>query len=134
MTSFDRIVLIDDNEDDNFFHEIVIRKAGFQGELRVFENGVDALTFLKADPLVLRTCVFVDINMPMLDGFEVVAQAAPLLEDKTSTTVVMLTSSDAPTDRARARDMPLIKAFFTKPLKADLFQRLVNASQGTAPS
>lgn len=42
MNSFERIVLIDDNEDDNFFHEIVIRKAGFQGELRVFENGVDA--------------------------------------------------------------------------------------------
>lgn len=102
MNSFERIVLIDDNEDDNFFHEIVIRKAGFQGELQVFENGVDALAFLKADALVLRTCVFVDINMPMLDGFEVVSQATPLLEGKTSTVLVMLTSSDAPMDRARA--------------------------------
>lgn len=133
MTSFDRIVLIDDNEDDNFFHEIVIRKAGFQGELRVFENGVDALAFLQTDPLQLRTCVFVDINMPMLDGFEVVAQATPLLEGKTSTTVVMLTSSDAPSDRDRARDMPLIKAFVTKPLKAASFHQLVNEAQGTAP-
>lgn len=80
---------------------------------------------------MLRTCVFVDINMPMLDGFEVVAQATPLLEGKTSTVLVMLTSSDAPMDRARAREMPLIKAFVTKPLKADSLRRLENEPGST---
>ncbi|MBS4037584.1 MAG: hypothetical protein KGZ46_05490, partial [Hydrogenophaga sp.] len=67
----ERFILIDDNEADNVFHEIMIRRAGFTGDVLIFDNGVDALEFMRHDELRVPTCIFLDINMPMLDGFEV---------------------------------------------------------------
>lgn len=126
MKSYQRIVLIDDNEDDNFFHEIMIRKAGFDGEVRVFDNGFDALSFLENDGLALKTCIFLDINMPMLDGFEVASQAEPMLKDKDTTMLVMLTSSGSPIDRERALSMDVINGYVTKPLTVDSLRDLLN--------
>ena len=37
MPKFERILLIDDNESDNVFHEIMLRRAGFVQEVIVFE-------------------------------------------------------------------------------------------------
>ena len=37
MTAPERFILIDDNEADNVFHEIMIRRAGFKGDILVFE-------------------------------------------------------------------------------------------------
>ncbi|MGS5086869.1 response regulator [Hydrogenophaga sp. A37] len=125
MKSYQRIVLIDDNEDDNFFHEIMIRKAGFDGDVQVFDNGFDALAFLENDGLALKTCIFLDINMPMLDGFEVASQAEPMLKDKDSTMLVMLTSSGSPVDRERALSMDVINGYVTKPLTVDSLKDLL---------
>lgn len=126
MKSYQRIFLVDDNEDDNFFHEIMIRKAGFEGEVRVFDNGINALAFLESDGLALKTCIFLDINMPMLDGFEVASRAEPMLKDKDSTVLVMLTSSGSTIDRERALSMNVITGYVTKPLTVDSLKELLS--------
>lgn len=118
MTPIERIILVDDNESDNVYHEIMIRKAGFKGEVLVFETGVLALDFLRSDPLIKPSCIFLDINMPMLDGFEVAEEATPLLAGKPTVLLMMLTSSGSPADRARAASLPVIQGYQTKPLTA----------------
>jgi len=123
----ERFILVDDNEDDNVYHEIMIRRAGFTGEVRVFESGADALAFLRQDDLSVPTCLFLDINMPQMDGFEFARQARPLLQDKPTMLVMMLTSSDAPQDRLRAGDMPLIQGFVTKPLTRERVRAMLHA-------
>jgi CheY-like chemotaxis protein len=125
MSSFERFVLIDDNEADNFFHEIMIRRAGFGGEILVFESGVDALAWFAEDSDPLPTCAFLDINMPMMDGFEVAEKAAPMLQGKPTIVLVMLTSSDSPVDKARALAMPIIKDYMTKPLSVEMVKALM---------
>src|SRR5690606_27580198 len=120
-----RFILIDDSDADNVFHEIMIRRAGFSGEVRVFDNGVAALEFLRADPLTLSTCIFLDINMPVLDGFEVAQQASELLSGKPATVLMMLTSSDAPQDRQRAAELPVIQGYVTKPLTAEVVRQML---------
>lgn len=116
MTPIERIILVDDNEADNVYHEIMIRKAGFTGEILVFETGVLALEFLRSDPLQTPSCIFLDINMPMLDGFEVAEEATPLLQGKPTVLLMMLTSSGSPADRARAATLPIIQGYLIKPL------------------
>jgi CheY-like chemotaxis protein len=116
VTAPTRFILIDDNEADNVFHEIMIRRAGFTGELLVFEDAAEALDFLQKDPLSAPTCIFLDINMPLMDGFEFARKATPLLTEKPTVRLMMLTSSDAPQDRKIASEMPLIQDFITKPL------------------
>jgi len=119
MTAPERFILIDDNEADNVYHEIMIRRAGFKGDILVFESGIEALAFLKTDPLTTPTCIYLDINMPLMDGFEFALEATPLLTGKPTVVLVMLTSSGSPKDRDRVGEIPVIQGFVTKPLLAD---------------
>lgn len=128
MSTFERVVLIDDHDADSLHHEIVIRRAGFKGEILVFECGPDALDFFEIDDMSVPTCVLLDINMPMMDGFEVAARATAILANKPMARVMMLTSSDAPSDIQRAKELPIVKRFLTKPLEVDLVKRLMEAT------
>ena len=128
MSRYERFILIDDNEADNVYHEIMIERAGFTGEVLVFESGEDALAFFRTDSMQVSTCIFLDINMPGLDGFEVAEQATPLLADKPTVLLVMLTSSGSPADRARAAALPIIRGYVTKPLHIECIQTLMAES------
>jgi len=125
MPAPQRFILIDDSEADNVYHEIMIRRAGFTGDVRIFDNGMDALEFLRADALALPTCIFLDINMPLMDGFEVALQATPLLQGKQTTVLLMLTSSGAPGDKQRASEIPVIQGYVIKPLTADVVRDML---------
>lgn len=125
MPAIERVILIDDNESDNVYHEIMIRRAGFAGEILVFENGVDGLRYLETTDLDRPTYIFLDINMPMMDGFEVAERAAPLLASHRTIIVVMLTSSASPQDRERAGKLGIVHGFITKPLDIDAIKDLL---------
>lgn len=116
MNSIQRIILIDDNEMDNVYHRIIARRAGFSGELLIFESGAEALDYLDHTDLMRPSLIFMDINMPDMDGFEFAERATPLLGDKPSMTIMLLTSSRAEHDRLRASHIAIIKRFLTKPL------------------
>ena len=125
MPAIERIILIDDNESDNVYHEIMIKRAGFAGEIVIFESGIEALRFLESADLDIPSYIFLDINMPMMDGFEVAERAAPLLADKRAIIVVMLTSSGSPLDHERAGALEIIHGFITKPLTVDALKNLL---------
>lgn len=116
MKPIERIILIDDNEMDNIYHQVIVLRAGFTGELLIFESGAEALSYLRSTDLSIPSLIFLDINMPDMDGFEFAEQATPLLVDKPATTIMMLTSSGSEHDRLRASSIAIIKGFMTKPL------------------
>jgi CheY-like chemotaxis protein len=123
-----RIILIDDSEADNLFHQIMIRRAGFEGEIQMFENSVEALDFLRADTQDEPTCILLDINMPVLNGFELAEKATPLLKGKPTMVVVMLTSSHSPEDQARAQRIDIIQGYVSKPLTVALVSQMLHPS------
>jgi response regulator RpfG family c-di-GMP phosphodiesterase len=120
-----RVVLIDDSENDNFFHEIALRKAGFGGEVRIFESGESALDFLLQDQVSVPTVVFLDINMPGMNGFDVARALGDRLHPKAELQLNMLTSSAWSVDKATAESISLIQHYLVKPLTADMVAGLI---------
>lgn len=120
-----RILLIDDSENDNFFHQMALRKAGFGGEIVIFESGERALDFLLQDQVSVPTVVFLDINMPGMNGFDVARALNDQLHPQAELQLNMLTSSAWSVDRATAESIGLIQRYLVKPLTAEMAADLV---------
>ena len=127
MNRTERIVLIDDSELDNEFFEWTIRRVGFEGELLIHESGPDALAAIAGIDMARRTVIFLDINMPGMDGFEVASALSSLLPQAAPVALVMLTSSAAIEDIRRARAIPLVRAYCIKPLTKLALPKLLEA-------
>lgn len=127
MALIERIVLVDDNDLDNSFHTIVLKKAGFAGELVVLESGVQLVDFLQRETRSTSTLLFIDINMPGLDGFETVGKLVELALLNGETRTYILSSSDAASDLQMARSMPQIQGYLVKPLHVEDVRRLLAA-------
>ena len=120
-----RILLIDDSENDNFFHQMALRKAGFGGEIVIFESGERALDFLLQDQVSVPTVVFLDINMPGMNGFDVARALNDRLHPQAELQLNMLTSSAWSVDQATAASIGLIQRYLVKPLTAEMAAGLV---------
>lgn len=132
MTTIRRILLVDDNEADNVFHEIMLRRAGYTGSMAVCESGQAALDYLRGCGDRFPELILVDINMPGMDGFTFVERSAALLQSS-RTSLIMLTSSNAHNDIERARTQPLITGYIVKPLTADTAIQLLQGNYTARP-
>lgn len=116
------ILLIDDDPDTNFLIDILLKKTPFVDEYYIQPRAKDALNFLRVYDKPL-SCIFVDIKMPEMDGFEFMEQYEQKLSHKfPSTQVFFLTSSVRQSDKDRALEFSSVKDFIIKPLsKKKLF-------------
>lgn len=129
------ILLIDDDEHDNFFHKRAIEKSGLNTEVKVCVSGYDALDFLqnkgKYESLKPEQCrpdlVFLDINMPRLSGWGFLEAYAKLPDSelpKISIIIIMLSTSSHTETKTRALNTPYVTDFVEKPLRPDTLAAL----------
>ncbi|HXU25617.1 MAG TPA: response regulator [Bacteroidia bacterium] len=118
------VMLIDDNELDNFINQKIIESNLFAENIYVNTSGVSALEFLKnilvtkdlADNLIPNV-IFIDINMPLMDGFQFVEEYLKLSDNiKTKSKLVILTSSISTDDKNMAAKYGSEILFINKPL------------------
>ncbi|MEM9341652.1 MAG: response regulator [Pseudomonadota bacterium] len=113
-------MLIDDEEVDQRLYKRVMDRSDLIEDVLVFTYADDALAHLKANPDLQVDVVFLDINMPRMNGFEFLeAATAELGEGFAKVVVAMLTTSLSPTDQARANEFDVVKAYIHKPLTKD---------------
>ncbi|MCB0763252.1 MAG: response regulator [Flavobacteriales bacterium] len=121
----DHILLVDDEDDCNFVTRLVLKKAGYQGRLTCFTSANEALTFMR-DGSDLPDIMFVDINMPGLDGFQFLGtcEAEGLLPNDL-TSVIMFSSSNRPADLEQALSYRSVIGYVEKALTLESFDRVL---------
>ncbi|MEO9477430.1 MAG: response regulator [Cyclobacteriaceae bacterium] len=115
---FKCLLLIDDQEDCNFLHKRTINAMNCTEKVQVALNGKEAIEFLKTKvdgKLPEPEIIFLDLNMPVMDGWEFLEEYDKLGEEqKAGIVLVMLTTSLNPKDQERAADNKYIKEFVSK--------------------
>lgn len=133
MSALESVLLVDDNPFDNEIHRLAFVRAGaVVGSERIHEalGGAEALAWLRQGvdegwehhPPRL---ILVDINMPGMDGFEFIERVTPWIEEQGggSVTLLMLSSSTRPQDKARAEELG-IHGYIKKPLTKEQAREL----------
>lgn len=124
------LLLVDDSEDDAFFFWRTLNKSGANCSLHYSENGTQALQFLqkvmRSDRASLPRVVFLDLKLPVLNGFEVLewirGQTFP-----PEMQIVVLSGSEREDDRERAARLGAAD-YLVKPIKVSDLQRLLPGS------
>jgi len=129
MNSYKSALLIDDDKFTNFYNEKIVKKHDTFKSVQSVNSGADALAYLQKamDGLIDKpNVIFLDINMPAMNGWEFLEEYRLL--DKTFTSdikIVMLTTSSNPSDQERANQSCLINNYINKPLSINLLDEVL---------
>lgn len=122
------VLLVDDDDATNFIHKYVIEEAEFAKNIKVVENGQEALDYLKSNNdsgYERPNLIFLDINMPVMDGWEFLEHYKQLDKElQGHIMVVMITTSLNPDDKQHAESLGIIDHFMSKPLTVDMLKEL----------
>lgn len=121
-----RCILIDDDPLNNMIAKKILSIITPESEVVVFQDPNKALAYLQYElPIYNKlTAVFLDISMPMLDGFEILQRLeASGTGHLSHVHIFMLSSTMNHQDIQRARNSPIVVQFVEKPLSMDLLRR-----------
>ncbi len=124
-----RVLLVDDEPSTHFLHKRVIGKAAPGAMTVSVMNGRDALDYLlraRMEHAVCPTHIWLDLQMPQLDGWSFLEEYMALNEHgKCSPSITIVTSSPNPRDRDRAMQNPLVSAYVEKFVGTDQCRELL---------
>ena len=118
------VLLVDDDEINNFISIKLIKKALLNTEIMACLNGKFAIDQLveiqRNDPAKLPDYILLDINMPIMNGWEFLDEYKRLnIDPQGKTKIFIISSSVFSNDINKARSYPLVKDFISKPLNVD---------------
>ena len=116
-----KVFIIDDDEISVYLTSFIIESADFAQEIHAFFNADDAFAgLLQLDYSQMPEIILLDLNMPQKCGWDFLDMLTSCeieLLDKTS--IYILTSSIAESDKIRSERYPLVNGFLHKPLDDD---------------
>ncbi|SFF36182.1 response regulator [Thermoflexibacter ruber] len=128
MTSpaVDLVMLVDDNDTDNFISKRIIELTKFAKRTEIKNSGKSALQYLEAEQnndINLPDLIFLDINMPIVDGFVFLYEFEKFPDNiKKKCKVIILSSSDNKRDIDKIVNNNYVIKFITKPLTDEVLK------------
>ena len=121
----DLALLVDDNEVDLFIQKRFIEIAGFAKVIKTYNSPAQAITYLQESDSKTPQIIFLDLNMPDMDGFGFLEKFLELPQKvHEMVKVVILTSSSNQSDKKRAEGYSSVTNFLSKPLSLEALKSL----------
>ena len=123
-------------DDDSIYRFTIVRTLEIEKvaeTIITFADGEEAIQFIQenlGDQSKLPDVIFLDINMPIMDGWQFLEEYEKIFDTLGKTIIIYLvTSSIDPADMDRAKKISLITRYLTKPLKPESLRSLVGADE-----
>lgn len=127
-----KVLCVDDDSISLTISQLLLKRTGFAMEVATAIDGSDALeyfdTLFSQDPQPIENApglILLDINMPVMNGWEFLQEYVPLYASKLANTrIVILSSTIDPEDFALAKQYPVVVQFISKPLSIENLEEL----------
>jgi CheY-like chemotaxis protein len=128
MSKLNSILLIEDDSITNFINERLLRKLEIADDIKVASNGLEAISIIQDSVLNQQSSpslIFLDINMPVMDGFEFLSEFKMLdIPNKENVLVIVLTTSTNLSDIEKLKGSGNTD-FINKPLTKEKVQSIL---------
>lgn len=136
MKKLNAVMLIDDNEIDNLINQKMIESINMTENIFIHSGAKSALEYLKNIEKIkigaenfLPELIFLDIDMPLMDGFQFIDEFDKLSDTtKLYCKIVLLTSSLDPKDISKSKKNTQILKYMNKPLSQDNLKKLIESN------
>lgn len=128
MQLLNLIFIVDDDPIHQQIANIMIRRQGIGENVKAFSDAQDTLDYLKQhqdEPALLPDLILLDLNMPVMDGWEFLNDYAGFYEQLSKEIgIFVLTSSIDDKDRKKVDNFSFVKGYLTKPLSNEIITKL----------
>ena len=117
--------------DDDEIYQLIIKKqigkSGVFSEQHYFKSVKEVLHTIECSQLQLPDVILLDINMPQLDGWQFIEMLKNTYKDfKNQTSIYIVSSSIAYSDKERAKEYPEVTQFLSKPVSVEKLRDVAN--------
>lgn len=119
------ILLVEDNPADAMLTQEAFSKSSIVKKIHIVDDGEKALNFLHKEDVKLPDLILLDLNLPKMDGKEVLVELS-LDRDLARIPVIVLTSSSSEKDIHEAYGKGA-NSYIVKPIELEKFVKIVEA-------
>lgn len=128
MKLIDTIFIVDDDPIHQQIAKIMIERQAISNHIRVFSDAQDVLDYLRTNadnPEALPDLILLDLNMPVMDGWEFLEEYAGFCAQlPKNIRIFVLTSSIDEKDKERVSGYSFVTGYLTKPLSKEIIAHL----------
>ena len=123
------VVLIEDDQAMNYYHQRLFVKQDFADEVLSYHSAKEALNGIKSLQQVTLLYIFLDLNMPQMDGWHFIEELEKLkFDSNTQIKLFVLSSSVNPNDMMKAKENSVVIDYLSKPLSIETITNIITTN------